>query len=136
GWLSAESVYAADRLEHFHPRADAGRFHAGMPNFDSVYALAAALEFHTPDRVNRRRAELAPLVSRLWNGLRDQRLPVLTPPDPDDQAGIVAFTRPAAEDVKRRLAERGIRIHADDGRVRAAVHWYNTAEQIDQYLAA
>jgi cysteine desulfurase/selenocysteine lyase len=36
GWLSAESCYASDRLERFHPRKDAVRFQAGMPNFDSV----------------------------------------------------------------------------------------------------
>src|SRR5690606_7901731 len=35
GWLSAESCFADDRLEAFHPRADAQRFQAGMPNFDS-----------------------------------------------------------------------------------------------------
>src|SRR5205823_10427287 len=65
GWLSAESVYSPDRLERFRPRGDAGRFHAAMPNFDSVYALAAALEFHTPERVARRPAELQPMVTQL-----------------------------------------------------------------------
>src|SRR5262249_24597739 len=61
GWFSAESCYAPDRLERFHPRKDAGRFQAGMPNFDSVYSLAAALEFHSPERVARRREDLEPL---------------------------------------------------------------------------
>ena len=136
GWFSAESCYAPDRLERFHPRKDAGRFHAGMPNFDSVYALAAALEYHTPQRVSRRRTELEPLVTKLCDGLRQLDLPVLTPTDPEDRAGIVAFACPTSDAYKRQLAERGIHIHGDDGRVRSAVHWHNTPEQIDHYLAS
>jgi selenocysteine lyase/cysteine desulfurase len=136
GWFSAESCYAADRLERFHPRQDAGRFHAGMPNFDSVYSLAAALEFHTPERVALRRAELEPLVTQAWTGLDRLGLPVLTPSEAADRAGIVAISCPTSEDVKRHLIERGIYTHGDDGRVRAAIHWYTTAEQVDRYLAA
>lgn len=136
GWFSAESCYPPDRLERFHPKKDAGRFHAGMPNFDSLYSLAAALEFHTPERLSRRRAELEPLVTQAWNGLTQLGLEVLTPADPADRAGIVAFSCPTSDALKRHLAERGIFTHGDDGRVRAAVHWYNTAEQIDRYLAA
>jgi cysteine desulfurase / selenocysteine lyase len=136
GWLSAESCYAADRLERFHPRKDAGRFHAGMPNFDSVYSLAAALDFHTPERVAARRAELEYLVNRAWTGLKELGMPVLTPASPADRAGIVAMSCPTSEAVKRHLAERNIFIHGDDSRVRAAIHWYTTAEQIDCYLAA
>ena len=136
GWFSAESCYAADRLEKFHPRQDAGRFHAGMPNFDSVYSLAAALEFHTPERVARRRAELESLVTQAWTGLQQLGLPVLTPAAPADRAGIVAFACPTAEEVKRHLIEREIYTHGDDGRVRAAIHWYTTAEQVERYLAA
>jgi hypothetical protein len=34
------------------------------------------------------------------------------------------------------LIERGIYTHGDDGRVRAAIRWYTTAEQVDRYLGA
>jgi len=136
GWFSAETCYAPDRLERFHARKDAGRFQAGMPNFDSVYSLAAALEYHTPERVSRRRAELEPLVTQLWKSLKELGLPVLTPADAADRAGIVAFSCPTSETVKQQLIARGIFTHGDDSRLRAAVHWYNTAEQIDRYVAA
>jgi selenocysteine lyase/cysteine desulfurase len=136
GWLSAETCYASDRLERFHPRKDAGRFQAGMPNFDSVYSLAAALEFHTPERIARRREELEPLVAQAWAGLRNLNVPLLTPPDAADRAGIVAFACPASEAFKQQLMARGIYTHGDDNRLRAAIHWYNTAEQIERYLAA
>lgn len=136
GWFSAETCYAADRLERFHARKDAGRFQAGMPNFDSIYSLAAALAFHTPDRVARRRGELEPLVTQLWSSLKELGLPVLTPADPADRAGIVAISCPTSETVKQQLIERGIFTHGDDARLRAAVHWYTTVEQIERYVAA
>src|SRR5262245_9524428 len=136
GWLSAETCYASDRLERFHPRKDAGRFQAGMPNFDSVYSLAAALEFHTAERIARRREELEPLVAQAWTGLANLNVPMLTPPDAADRAGIVAFAFPTSEAVKQQLIARGICTHGDDNRLRAAIHWYNTPEQIERYLAA
>ncbi len=136
GWLSAESCYAPDRLERFHPRRDAVRFQAGMPNFDSVYSLAAALEFHTPERMAHRREVLEPLVAQAWTGLERHGVPLLTPADPADRAGIVAFSCPTSEKIKQQLIARGIFTHGDDSRVRAAIHWYNSAEQVERYVGA
>lgn len=136
GWLSAESCYAPDRFERFRPRDDAQRFQAGMPNFESVYALAAALEFHTPERVVAHRDELEPLVARLYDGLASLGLRPLVPERAADRAGIVPFACPESARVKVELARRGVHVHGDDGRLRAALHWYNTAEHVDRYLEA
>lgn len=136
GWLSAESCFADDRLEAFHPRSDAQRYQAGMPNFDSLYALAAALDFHTPERVAERRAWLAPLVSRLRAGLMELGLKVLVPEGEERQAGIVPFACPGSTEVKQQLAEQGIFVQGDDGRIRATLHWYNTEQHVEQYLTA
>ena len=100
------------------------------------YSLAAALEFHTVERVARRRTQLEPLVTQAWKSLADLGVPLLTPADPADRAGIVAFSCPTSETIKQQLIERGIFTHGDDCRLRAAIHWYNTAEQIERYVAA
>jgi selenocysteine lyase/cysteine desulfurase len=136
GWFSAKSCFADDRLEAFHPRADAQRFQAGMPNFGSLYALAAALDFHTPHRVAELHARQAPWVSRLREGLAELGLKVLAPRAEDRRAGIVPFACPAAAELKQRLAEQGVFVQGDDGRIRATLHWHNTEEHLDQYLAA
>lgn len=136
GWLSTENCFASDRLEKFHPRSDAQRFQAGMPNFDSVYSLAAALEFHTPERVAARKKNLEPLVSQLYDGFRELGLNVLVPARPEDRAGIVPFSCPDSAAVRRHLLEQGVYVQGDDQRIRAAVHWYTTAEQIERALAA
>lgn len=136
GWLSAEDCFADDRLEAFHPRCDAQRFQAGMPNFDSIYALAAALEFHTPEAVAARAEKLAPLVQHLRAGLVELGLTPLAPEGEANQAGIVPFAWEEANEMKRQLANRGIFVQGDDRRVRAALHWHNTQEDVQRYLAA
>lgn len=136
GWLSAENCFADDRLETFHPRCDAQRFQAGMPNFDSIYALEAALEFHTPEAVAIRAEKLAPLVQRLRAGLVELGLTPLVPEGEASQAGIVPFVWDESAEMKRRLAERGIFVQGDDRRVRAALHWHNTEEDVQRYLTA
>lgn len=136
GWLSAESCFAPDRLERFHARSDAQQFQAGMPNFDSVYSLAAAMEFHTPTVVERRRAELEPLVKTLYEGLREFGLNVLCPGTAENRAGIVPFACQQAPLVKGHLLEQGIAVQGDDNRVRAAIHWYTTPDEVQHYLSA
>lgn len=136
GWLSAESCFADDRLEAFHPRADAQRFQAGMPNFDSVYALAAALDFHTPQRVQEQQLRQRPLVARLREELLALGLEVLVPENEKRQAGIVPFACEDSAAWKQALAEEGIFVQGDDGRIRVALHWYNDEAHIEQYLNA
>jgi cysteine desulfurase/selenocysteine lyase len=83
-----------------------------------------------------RREELEPLVAQAWTGLKQLGVPLLTPADPADRAGIVAFACPTSESIKQQLIARGIFTHGDDSRLRAAIHWYNTAEQVGRYVAA
>ncbi|MCC9608938.1 aminotransferase class V-fold PLP-dependent enzyme [Blastopirellula sp. JC732] len=136
GWLSTENCFADDRLEAFHPRGDAQRFQAGMPNFDSIYSLAAALEFHTPDAVAARAKTMAPLVSSLRASLVEMGLTPLVPESEASQAGIVPFAYNGSAEMKKQLAERGIFVQGDDRRIRAALHWYNTEEDVQRYLGA
>ncbi|WP_437223299.1 aminotransferase class V-fold PLP-dependent enzyme [Planctomicrobium sp. SH661] len=136
GWLSAKNQFAPDRLERFHPREDAQRFQAGMPNFASVYALSAALDFHTPEQVSQRRDKMEPLVSRVWQTLSELGLDVLTPESLHHRAGIVSVSSPDASWLKQKLAEQGVYVHAHDGRVRAAIHWHNSAAEIDRFLTS
>ncbi|MEX1039982.1 MAG: aminotransferase class V-fold PLP-dependent enzyme [Pirellulaceae bacterium] len=136
GWLSAQSCFSEDRLEAFHPRADAQRFQAGMPNFDSVYALAAALDFHTPARVHEQQLQQQPMVARLREELVSLGLEVLVPDSPARQAGIVPFACEHSAVWKETLAHDGIFVQGDDRRIRAALHWYNTDEDVDRYLSA
>lgn len=58
-----------------------------------------------------------PLVATLRDGLAKLGLTVLTPPAASDRAGIVVFACPTAAEAKRHLAERGIHVHGDDGRL-------------------
>ncbi|WDI41671.1 aminotransferase class V-fold PLP-dependent enzyme [Bremerella sp. P1] len=136
GWLSTEFCFADDRFDTFHPRSDAQRFQAGMPNFASVYAVAEALAFHTPERVQAQATQQAPLIQSLRDSLLEMGLDVLLPEDKSRHAGIVSFNCPKAAAWKQELALYGSYVQGDDNRIRAAVHWYNTEQQIHQFLDA
>ncbi|PQO27303.1 hypothetical protein C5Y96_17315 [Blastopirellula marina] len=136
GWLSAESCFTEDRFDTFHPRRDAQRFQAGMPNFASVYSVAEALAFHTPQRVQEQASQQASLIQHVRERLLEMGFDVLLPEEPSRQAGIVSFRCPAATRWKQELALHGCYVQGDDGRIRVAVHWYNNEQQIEQFLEA
>ena len=49
-------------------------------------------------------------------------------------AGILAFLHPRAEEVHRMLHDREIHIMSQAGRLRVAIHGYNTAEDVEFLL--
>jgi selenocysteine lyase/cysteine desulfurase len=51
-------------------------------------------------------------------------------------AGIFAFRHPAAAEIHQRLHEQNIHIMSHAGRLRVAIHGYNTAEDIERFLRA
>ena len=64
------------------------------------------------------------------------KLPVelLTPLDKSAVAGIIAFRHPAAEAISRRLHAQRIHIMSNAGRLRVAIHGYNTQDDITHFL--
>ena len=136
GWYSVKEVFRADRFELYETKAGAGCLVAGMPNFPGIYALQAGLRHVIsagPVEIDRR---LRPLVARLRSGLEERKCDLLTPPDGELASGIVSFAHPEAERLGAQLAERGVVVWSGDGRVRASVHLYNDASDVDAYFRA
>jgi selenocysteine lyase/cysteine desulfurase len=118
-------------------RDGAGRFESGFPNTVGAAGLAAALatgERIGPqvihDRVCRFAARLAAAVGeRGWR--------VHGPRDDTERAGIVAFEPPGdAAELWRALSRDGYSLALRDGRLRAAPHVYNRADEIDDLVEA
>ena len=65
-----------------------------------------------------------------------KRLPVemLTPADESVQAGIIAFRHPEMESIQRKLHAAAIHVMAHAGRVRVALHGYNTMADVEHLL--
>lgn len=136
GWYSVKDIFRPDRFETFECKEGAGYLEAGMPNFASLYALRRSLDLLNEAGVERLQSTLRPLVLSLRNCFAELGFDVLTPEDPTQQAGIVSFEHPEAERIGDALEQSGIVVWRGDGRVRASVHLYNDAPDVETLVAA
>jgi selenocysteine lyase/cysteine desulfurase len=136
GWYSIEDVFHPRRFETYTAKSGAGQLQAGMPNFPSLYAMKASMEFLHSLGVEAIDEALRPIVRRLRNGLVDQGLPLLTPPDACFASGIVSFACEDPVRIASELASEGVIVWGGDGRVRISVHLYNDMADIERFLTA
>jgi len=136
GWYSVSNVFTPDRFECYDLKPGAACLATGMPNFPSIYALRESLGFLLQVGVTNIFAELRPLVERLRQGFVDLGCHMLTPPGAEYASGVVAFAHPEAERIGAVLAEHGVIVWGGDRRVRASVHLYNDAADIERCLTA
>jgi selenocysteine lyase/cysteine desulfurase len=134
GWYSVQSIFTPDRFERFEYKAGAARLAAGMPNFPALYALRHSLEYLLQMDTAALESALAPLVRRLREGVAAMGFQLLTPPGAACASGIVAFEHPQAESIGAALEQAGVIVWAGDGRVRASVHLYNDAVDVERML--
>ena len=134
GWFHLADAFGPDRFERAASKPGAASFSVGMPNYPAVYGVRAALEYiggvgvENIDRVAR------PLVRHCLEELKKLPVELLTPDDPDHLAGIVAFRHPRAERINEFLHERDVHVMSHAGRLRVAVHGYNTAADIERFV--
>jgi selenocysteine lyase/cysteine desulfurase len=133
GWFNLEDAFGPDRFERAVSKPGAAGFSVGMPNYPAVYATRAALEYirrvgvAAIDRIAR------PLVLACLDELRRLPVELLTPLDPDHLAGILAFRHPAAERIHEHLHRSGVHVMSHAGRLRVAIHGYNTAGDVEWF---
>jgi cysteine desulfurase / selenocysteine lyase len=135
GWHHLHDAFGPQRFEKAVSQPGAAGFAVGMPNMPAIYAIRAALEYLRGVGVEAIDRAARPLVASCVQGLRRLPVELLTPPDPDSLAGIVAFRHPSAEKIHARLRERKIHVMYHAGRIRVALHGYNTQADVDRLLA-
>lgn len=134
GWFNLQNAFDADRFERAVSKPGAASFTVGMPNYPAVYAINAALGYIQQIGVEAIDAHCRPLVRACLEGIRKLPVELLTPPDEETIAGIIAFRHPAFERINRLLHERNIHVMAHAGRLRIAIHGYNTMADIEAFL--
>jgi selenocysteine lyase/cysteine desulfurase len=134
GWLHLENAFAADRFERAVSRTGAASFAVGMPSFAALYALNAALRYVEQAGVARIAAHADPLTARVEAGLRALGLKPLCTWEPGNPTGIVAFRHERSTEIHAALEREEIQVMHNAGRLRVAVHGYNTAEDIERLL--
>jgi selenocysteine lyase/cysteine desulfurase len=135
GWFNLEDAFGPARFDRAVSKAGAASFTVGMPNFPAVYAIRAALDYIRGVGVEAIDKATRPLVLACLEGLTKLPVELLTPNEPEHVAGIMAFRHPQADSLYRHLHAQNIHVMSHAGRLRIALHGYNTMHDVERLLA-
>ncbi len=138
GWFGTAAPFAFDPELTYAPGI--GRFTGGTPNVPAAYAAAPAYEALADIGVERVRERSLSLTQPLLEVALERGWAVQSPADPEQRGGHVAFDPGDQGDPERICAEllrRGFVVDARPGvGLRAAPHFYNSAEEVQALLDA
>lgn len=137
GWFHIANAFEANRFEKAVSKTGAASYSVGMPNFAAIYALNASLRYLERIGVPAIAAQADPLMDALCSGLQDLGIELMAPRrDPAERSGIAAFLHPQTQAIHNGLEAREVHVMHHAGRIRLAVHGYNTRADIHNCLAA
>ena len=134
GWFHLQDAFGPQRFQQAVSRPGAAGFTVGMPNYPAVYAIRAALDYLSTVGVAAIYQAAQPLVAQCLEGLTKLPVELLTPNNPTTLAGILAFRHPKADQIQAHLQSQHIHIMSQAGRMRVAIHGYNTVEDVEVFL--
>ncbi len=134
GWFHLQNAFERDRFERAEPKPGAASFSVGMPNFVALYALNASLRYLEGIGVENIARHADPLVCEVDAGLRGLGLKPMCERDPRNPSGILAFQHPQTALLHKALEAERVHIMHHAGRIRIAVHGYNTQADIANLL--
>ncbi len=134
GWANLQDPFGANRFDKAVSLPGAASFTVGMPNYPAIYCIRAALDYIHKVGVENIQRSAQPLVEACLEGLARLPVDLITPRDSRQVAGILAFRHPQAEALNQRLRAKNIHVMYHAGRIRVAIHGYNTQADIDLFL--
>ena len=134
GWYHLTNAFDSDRFQRAEVKKGAASFSVGMPNFVSLYALDASLRYLNGITVSAIEAHANPLVQKAHEGLLHLGIRPMSPPQPDCPTGILAFQHPRSQEIYDALVKEDIHVMHHAGRIRIAIHGYNTDSDIEHLL--
>jgi len=136
GWYHLKNAFDADRFERATAKEGALSFAVGMPNFPAIYALNASLRYLEGLGVEAIARQADPLVSQATEGLIELGLIPMAPLHTKLPTGIIAFQHPRSAEIHAALEKENIHVMHHAGRLRIALHGYNTREDVERLLAS
>jgi len=135
GWLNIENAFDSDRFERVVYRKGAPGYSIGMPSFAPLYALNGSLRYLENIGVARIAAHADPLVVALHEGLCNRGIDPMCPVQKNISTGIVAVTHERSEEIHKAFVRENIHAMVHMGRIRFAIHGYNTQDDVDHALS-
>ncbi|MDB6138832.1 MAG: csd 1 [Verrucomicrobiaceae bacterium] len=136
GWFHLENAFGDDRFDRVVKKTGAASFSVGMPSFAPIYALNAALRYLEQIGVEAISQHADPLVAKADAGLRALGLtPMVKIDQVKNPTGIIAFKHPEVARFHAALEAAEVHVMHHAGRLRVAIHGYNTEEDVDRLLA-
>ena len=132
-WFATEDQFRFNPGE-FRYRADARRFELGTPALATVHTALGGQDIIDQVGVEAIRARNVTLTERLIDGCRARGLSPRVADSRDERSAIVPVRHPAPADAVKQLAGRGIIVDSRPGVVRASPHFYNTADEVDEFV--
>ncbi|HUG14997.1 MAG TPA: aminotransferase class V-fold PLP-dependent enzyme [Thermomicrobiales bacterium] len=136
GWNSAASSRGVQDPTAFTPRPDASRFEAANPPFLALAVLDNALAYINAIGIDRIAQHVLALGDLVWDALDARGIRPISPRDPEQRGPNVCFLWPDPAQLTAQMAERGVLIWGDNGRVRVSFHAYNDEADVERFLAA
>lgn len=134
GWYHIDNAFDPDRFERISMKQGAASYSVGMPNFSAIYALEAGLSYLDGVGMNLLSAHADRLVTRFHDALCSLGITPMCPIVPNRMSGIVAFQHEKSLAMYEHLEAEKIRVMHQAGRIRIAIHGYNTIDDIDQCI--
>jgi cysteine desulfurase / selenocysteine lyase len=134
GWLHLKNAFDADRFENAQPKSGAASFSVGMPNFVALYALNASLRYLEGVGIANISAHADPLVVEAEARVRELGLKPMCVWQRTNPSGILAFQHPRSTELHAALERENVHVMHNAGRIRIAVHGYNTQKDIHRFL--
>ncbi len=136
GWFHLTNAFEPDRFDRAITKVGAASFSVGMPNFVSLYALNASLRYLESIGIEAISAHADPLVAQAHRGLSELGILALAPHQPSLPTGILAFRHHNSAAINAALEREQIHVMHHAGRIRIALHGYNTSNDVERLLAA
>lgn len=116
---------------------DSHRFEYGNPNFLGVWVQGRSAEFVESIGLAQIEARVCELTTGLMQRADAAGIPVRTPRPWHERAGIVTFDLGGKDEpIAEALRKRDIVVSLKDGYLRAAVHFFNNEDDLEQLVEA
>jgi selenocysteine lyase/cysteine desulfurase len=135
GWFAQEDIFAMDITSN-RPAPSARRFEAGTPAVVNCYAAEAGLRIILEVGSEAIEARVRALTRRCMSGLESIGWASVTPAEDERRGPMVCVPARDVAQLLATLMEQDIVTSFRDNNIRATVHFYNSEDDIDRFVAA